>query len=211
MNYLISIQQAEKAAEEMKKKLEIDPSELQIPVFPTKTISMPTNNLQDFYYLSCGEEERLSLVKGEKFSNQSLEVNQKDAELGVATSNSAPAPSAHRLAQEFARLDEKCKVNCSIAFGGFNPPPHNRRMLGDLAYLEVCLPGGEGTVHVTVIPTGFYINRTNMNLVNGNSNGNTSGFDPSPASNPCFSHELLDCLLLKSPALRTAWVSPSGS
>jgi hypothetical protein len=191
-----------------KKKLEIDPAELKIPVFPAANVPLSTS-LQDFYYLSCGEEERLAIANGEKFENQSLEVNDKDAELGSGNSknsSSASAPAAHAISKRFAELEEKCKVDCSIAFGGFNPPPPHRALLGDLAYLEVSLPGGEGTVYVTVIPTGFYINRSAASSDNG-SGSKTVSFDPSPASQPCFSQTLLDCLLLKSPALRVAWVS----
>jgi len=68
-----------------------------------------------------------------------------------------------------------------------------------LAYVQVNLPAGEGVVHITAIPTGFYINRSSS------SGGGVVTFDPSPAAQPCFSHEILDCLLQKSSSLRIAW------
>ena len=230
-------QKTKTAQQQPEKKLSIDPAELKIPLFPAERVNLPTS-LEDFYYLACGEEERLALVKGDPFENQPLEVNQKDAALSIGNGNgsgnananangdsnnvnissSASAPDAHSLAKRFVRLEERCKVDCSIAFGGFNPPPAQRGLLGDLAYLEVGLPGGEGTVHLTVMPTGFYVNcSTGGGAGTGAGAGSSedgSGsscmvFDPSPAAQPCFSHTLLDCLLLKSPSLRNAWVSSS--
>jgi hypothetical protein len=35
-----------------------------------------------------------------------------------------------------------------VSFSGWNPPPSNRRMQGDLSYLEVIL-ATEGTVYIT--------------------------------------------------------------
>ena len=180
------------------KKVEIDEAELEIPLFPPEDESSWSNgkNLEDFFYLACGEEERLALIKGKPFEHHEV-GGDKDGDKGKKKSTSV---HAHELAQRLTRLDERCRVDCTIAFGGFNPPPPQRRLLGDLAYLEIGLPGGEDAVHITVIPTGFYVNRSN-------GSGRSMKFDPTPATQPCFSHELLDCLLLKSAALRKAWVS----
>ncbi len=197
--------EAKKEIEESKNRLEIDPNELKIPVFSAGSVNM-SSNLEDFFYLSTGEEERLAIVKGKSFLNQPLEVNRDDADLlgGNGKNLSASAPNAHATAKAFVQLEEKCKVDCSISFGGFNPPPDQRLLVGDLAYLEVALPGGEGTVHITAMPTGFYVNKSSGSSEDGSK---SMKFDPTPAPQPCFSHTLLDCLLLKSPALRIAWVS----
>lgn len=188
----------DKPAEE-EKQPEIDPLELSVPVFPlSESVELDGENLEDFYYLASGEEERLAIVKGKDYLSQSIEVAQKKEGDGKIVNKKSAASKSHELGKRVVQLGKKCRVDCSVAFGGFNPPPADRRMLGDLAYVEVNLPGGEGVVHITAIPTGFYVNR---------SSGDDINFDPAPAAQPCFSHELLDCLLMKSPALRLAWVS----
>ena len=96
-------------------------------------------------------------------------------------------------------LNEQTNLTSSagvvLGLSGYHPPPAHRRVLGDLAYLEATLPGGE-TVHLTATPLGFYVNR---------SEGIT--FDPAPVrgARACFSHALLDCLLLRSGELRARW------
>ncbi len=137
-------------------------------------VELDTKRFEDFFYLACGEEDLMPSKGGGKQMND-------------------------KLSQRLWELDEKCRINCKISFGGFNPPPMPRKLLGDLAYLEVTLPGNDGSVHITVVSAGFYVNKT------VEMEGKRK-FDPSPASNPCFSHELLDCLLLRSKSLRYAWV-----
>lgn len=192
----------EKVTEEEKQN-EIDPDELKIPLFPmSEPVQVDGKNLQDFFYLACGEEERLALVAGKDYALQSLEALEKDEKEKTSKNDKkkkTKAATSHDLAKHLVQLGKKCQIDCTISFGGFNPPPAHRKMLGDLAYIEVNLPGGEGVVYITAIPTGFYVNQCYRN-----SDG-TMVFDPSPASQPCFSHELLDCLLLKSPSLRSSW------
>eukprot|EP00557_Chaetoceros_sp_GSL56_P006762 CAMPEP_0176493360 /NCGR_PEP_ID=MMETSP0200_2-20121128/9508_1 /TAXON_ID=947934 /ORGANISM="Chaetoceros sp., Strain GSL56" /LENGTH=1500 /DNA_ID=CAMNT_0017891019 /DNA_START=61 /DNA_END=4563 /DNA_ORIENTATION=- len=195
----------EKVAEE-ERQAEIDPNELKIPLFPmSEPVHVDGKNLQDFFYLACGEEERLALVTGKEYAVQSLEAVEKDEKQNKSNNNNnnndkkSKAATSHELAKHLVNLGKKCRVDCTISFGGFNPPPAHRKMLGDLAYLEVMLPGGEGVVYITAMPTGFYINQSIY------SQDGKMVFDPSPASEPCFSHELLDCLLLKSPSLRSTW------
>jgi hypothetical protein len=55
---------------------------------------------------------------------------------------------------------------------------------------------GQPTIHITAFSLGFYVNKTNANT-----------FDPTPATEPCYSHSLLDCLLQKSQVLREAWTT----
>jgi len=165
----------------------------------SEPVQVDCSNINDFFYLAMGEEERLALATGRHYSLQSLETLEKDEKRNTKSNQKTRAAISHENAKHLVQLGKQCRVGCSIAFGGFNPPPAYRRMLGDIAYLEVSLPGGEGTVHITAIPTGFYVNQSNT------SDGKCC-FDPSPAGQPCFSHELLDCLLLKSPSLRHEWV-----
>lgn len=88
----------------------------------------------------------------------------------------------------------------SIFASGWNPVPPQRKLRGDLLYIEV-VTSNEGTLYITAVPAGFYLNKSNR-----------SHFDPNPATNHCFSHELLDTLLKASPTLQTAWngVAQSG-
>lgn len=156
--------------------------------------------MKDFFYLTCGEEERLKILNGEapsKFID--LQKSRKESEAtdkGEKEDEANVTAEAQSMALRWSELDDLCNVKCKISYGGFNPPPSHRRLLGDLAYLEVQLPGGEDNIHITAIPAGFYVNRSS-----------TRKFDPAPSSDPCFSHELLDCLLQKSKSLRSAWVS----
>jgi len=156
----------------------------ELPVFPPeKSIAVDGSNLSHHYYLACGEE-------GARAMTQDIE-------------------SLQQISCSLNDLDDRCRIRSIIVFGGFNPPPPHRRIVGDLAYLEVTLPNNEGLVHVTATPYGFYINRSNYS---GNGDAESSSpnnfhFDPRPALKPCFSHELLDCLLQRSEVLRTVWVS----
>jgi protein TIF31 len=83
----------------------------------------------------------------------------------------------------------------SIFFSGWNPPPPPRKLRGDLFYLEVhfAVPNAPA-LHITAQSHGFYINKSS-----------TSVFDPSPAPNANFSHELLDTLIASSPAISNSW------
>lgn len=87
------------------------------------------------------------------------------------------------------RLSESIQ---NVYLSGWNPPPPNRRLLGDLFYLEAVTK--EGVLHITCCNNGFFINRCNK-LV----------FDPSPAMSPCFAHELFHCILGASASARQAW------
>ncbi len=75
----------------------------------------------------------------------------------------------------------------------WNPPFTQRSLIGDLLYLEVAMLD-DIVIHITVTPDGFYVNRT--------SHGR---FDPGPAFNPHFSHELLFTLIRASSAFSEAW------
>jgi protein TIF31 len=87
----------------------------------------------------------------------------------------------------------------SIFFSGWNPPPPQRRLRGDLFYLEVQfnIPNTP-PLHLTAINNGFYVNKST-----------TATFDPTPAAPANFSHELLDTLIASSPALAQAWIEVS--
>eukprot|EP01084_Bolivina_argentea_P113210 201810_1 len=75
----------------------------------------------------------------------------------------------------------------------WNPPPTQRSLVGDLMYLDVAMLD-DIVIHITVTPDGFYVNKTSRGR-----------FDPGPAFNPHFSHELLFTLMKASSSFSAAW------
>jgi hypothetical protein len=167
-------------------------------------------NLVDYYNLACGEEDDLAHL---------YSTNKEQAE---TNSNNPESLSLAKYLEKMAKLDTQCKVNWRIQFSGFHPPPPHRKMLGDLAYLEVIPPlttlpinsnnqfsgddevdaaSSTHTIHITATSSGFYVNKTSMHA-----QGCKIVFDPSPAENHCYSHSLLDCILQRSESFRKAWV-----
>lgn len=186
------------------KQLDLDPKELILPsVKMDESLTMTISDLTDFYYHACGEDDQI-VSSDEEF---------KYSEGGSAMDNDVKKHKLEEMKEnqitidKLNRLDELCRIKCNIAISGFNPPPLSRKMVGDLVYLEVTLPD-EGIVHVTAIPSGFYINRSIT--VNKGALLEYS-FDPRPAEEPCFSHTLLDCLLLHSKSFRLSWTLASES
>ncbi len=158
-------------------------------------VKVDGQNLQDFIYLSCGEEERLKILRGEDMSDYISLQNGKDDAAKDKADEKNPIVEAQNVALRWSQLDDQCQINCTISFGGFNPPPPHRRLIGDLAYLEIEMPEKGEKFHVTACPSGFYVNRSS-----------DTKFDPTPADKPCFSHALLDCMLQRSSSLCQAWV-----
>jgi protein TIF31 len=74
-----------------------------------------------------------------------------------------------------------------LGYSGWNPPPPQRQMMGDLLYLDV-VTLEEQSFCITAWTKGFFINNTHDNV-----------FDPSPGPSPCHSHTLADLLAKVSP------------
>lgn len=81
----------------------------------------------------------------------------------------------------------------NVAISGWNPVPMQRRLRGDLLYIEVVL-ANEGTVYITATSQGFYVNRCSRHY-----------FDPSPAHNAFFAHDLFTTLYGFSDGVKQAW------
>jgi protein TIF31 len=81
----------------------------------------------------------------------------------------------------------------SVALSGYSPVPAQRRLQGDLLYVEVSL-ASEGSVCITATARGFFVNKSNR-----------THFDPSPAGHGHYFHSLFDTLAALSPAVRAAW------
>lgn len=127
-------------------------------------------NVQDFFYLANGEDA------ADFVSSQQKKKKKRKEEI-----------------PRWNALEEETHVKCIIEYSGFHPPPPQRRLMGDVAYLCATMPDGT-TENVTASRMGFYINKTRG-----------TSFDPSPTTEYCYSHSLLDCLLQSSEALRNAW------
>ncbi len=185
-----------------------------MPAFSEGSVAVNTNNLKDFFYLACGEDpinyaedvtstplqsSKENGVKSKKKNKKNKgKSNLKNEEGEEDKLDLSPEHLMRETIPKLNELEEKTRVQCTVKFSGFHPPPPSRRLLGDLAYLEVFPPGATESIHVTAVPTGFYVNRST-------SAGNNIRFNPAPAAQPCFSHELLDCLLQCSESLHQAW------
>jgi protein TIF31 len=75
----------------------------------------------------------------------------------------------------------------NITFSAWNPPPGNRRLRGDLLYLEVSTLEGN-QLHITSSVDGFFVNQSS-----------SVRFDPSAAESSYKSHTLVDLLKKASP------------
>lgn len=218
-------EQKDQAAKDGKEKDSKDAPKIppkDIPVYPSNQPLTPdTKDLKHFFYYACGEDPTLYSEDGEN-SNGAVDGNNnsgskskkkgkkknaiKSSNQGGENDNEVTTTeqSVKELLPQLNALEEKTRVQCFIRFSGFHPPPQFRRLVGDLAYLEVTLPGGGETVHVTATPIGFFVNRSSS--IHG-----AYKFDPSPARKPCFSHELLDCLLQFSPNLVDTWTEAQAA
>jgi protein TIF31 len=197
-------------------KTGVSSPDIELPsVSVDQPVAISGKDLAHFFYLAFGEQEWIDFV-----SSTSSSRNVKDS----SSSQDNILRTYSQQVQKRLQLEAACKIPCTIAYGGFNPPLPHRRLLGDIAYLEVSLPHqvkmveglGSTMVYVTATVYGFYINRTTTTTLSESNNqqsfkkhGPNHEFilDPRPADEPCFSHTLLDCLLLYSKPLRLFWVS----
>ena len=179
------------------------------------------SNLRDFFYLCSGEDpvafDRSTLGSGilKEMNGKAAKKKKSKAiqKIGSSKQNAVVEASEEDVATlppsivrdklfRLNQLEGVVHVHCTIQYSGFHPPPPVRRMMGDIAYLEVSIPEKDnkiGVVHITAGIFGFYVNRTYATI-----NGKYM-FDPSPAPNMCFSHTLLDCLLQASPSFAGLW------
>ncbi len=181
---------------------EKDPKKPQkdMPVFdPETSLSPDINDLKKFFYHACGEDP--SLYLGNKRESVSKSAKKKGKKKKAPENGEEEQESKQQLLKriipQLNEIEEQTRVSCDIRFSGFHPPPQHRQFMGDLAYLEVTLPDGD-LVSISATPIGFYVNRSSLKR------GDLK-FDPSPAETPCFSHELLDCLMLYSKSFSEAW------
>lgn len=77
-----------------------------------------------------------------------------------------------------------------ITYSGWNPPPGNRRMHGDLLYLYI-VTIEEKRFHITASTRGFYLNQSTEDE-----------FNPRPATQKHLSHSLIELLNQISPSFK---------
>ncbi|XP_041919207.1 clustered mitochondria protein homolog isoform X1 [Alosa sapidissima] len=77
-----------------------------------------------------------------------------------------------------------------LTMSGWNPPPGNRKMHGDLMYLYI-VTAEERHVSITASTRGFYLNQST-----------TYSFNPKPANPSFLSHSLVELLSQISPAFK---------
>ncbi|XP_059147572.1 clustered mitochondria protein homolog isoform X2 [Physella acuta] len=82
-----------------------------------------------------------------------------------------------------------------LTYSGWNPPPGNRRMHGDLLYLHV-VTLEDKRYHITGCTKGFYLNQSTEDE-----------FNPKPAQPKYLSHSLIDLLNQISPAFKRTFSS----
>ncbi|XP_068441030.1 clustered mitochondria protein homolog isoform X3 [Clinocottus analis] len=84
-----------------------------------------------------------------------------------------------------------------LTMSGWNPPPGNRKMHGDLMYLCM-VTVEERHVSVTASTRGFYLNQS----VNISNSSTTYTFNPKPANPSFLSHSLVELLSQISPTFK---------
>jgi protein TIF31 len=217
--------EAEKSdKEEEEEKNEKGIIEADIPKYPENTsVAVDGANLHDFFYLASGEDASFyreacaTVTLIDSHDDQKSKKKGSNKEKGLGNKDESPHENGHtsppdestlspeadirETVRRLNELEDRTRINCQIQFSGFHPPPPSRRLMGDLAYLEVTPPGeNEDKIFITAVPTGFYVNNSAL------SKNGTHSFDPSPSSIPCYAHALLDCLLQRSESIRVAWL-----
>ena len=137
------------------------------------------------------------------FRQSNIEKETNNTTIGEATTtqiNGGTKNSDNKNKHEISD-DEMKSIECvrTISFSEFNPPPRNRRMMGDYFYLQVETLESK-TYHVTCTASGFFVNSTKYNT-----------FDPSPMKSGKNaineSHTLADLLKQISPSFKRCYSS----
>lgn len=163
------------------------------------SVKLDGTNVEDFFYLSCGEYPEI-FNSPKLTAEDSKGKTKKKKKLKSTDGGEWDNDVIKEKIVRWNELEEITHIPCIIQFSGFHPPPPHRRLMGDIAYFQVIYDFGcdANPIHITATVMGFYVNKSDTSI------GNRK-FDPSPATSPCFSHTLLDCLLQASHAIQAAW------
>eukprot|EP00054_Salpingoeca_dolichothecata_P029403 m.231638 g.231638 ORF g.231638 m.231638 type:complete len:1273 (+) comp26466_c1_seq18:216-4034(+) len=104
-----------------------------------------------------------------------------------------PDPLAHISNLQTSVLSQRKEAIClrQLVYNGWNPPPGNRQLQGDLFYLTVETMEKE-SFSVTASVHGFFVNRST-----------TENFDPREATKPYRCHSLITLLQTISPMFKS--------
>lgn len=205
-------------------KLTRDP--LSLPVPSDGKMKVDYENLGDYFYLASGEDPaKYHSDRAGSASNLSSKSKKKKKKAVAAAAAGEPKETESSTeevstmteeelmkyqAMRMNELEEVMKIPVSVQYSGFHPPPAYRKLVGDLAYLEVTFPSAESngqaketTLFITATTTGFYVNKSKF--TGPKTGAHPPVFDPSPAAQSCFSHTLLDSLLRASSYIKSAW------
>uniref|UniRef100_A0A7S2D7Q1 Clu domain-containing protein n=1 Tax=Octactis speculum TaxID=3111310 RepID=A0A7S2D7Q1_9STRA len=143
-------------------------------------------------------------------------LNGSAASTETAATSPTSLPADEQLGSDGTSDEGETTVKCIryMCSSGWNPPPPERRLLGDLLYMEVglldeeCDEKGEmthQTVQLTATSRGWYVNAS----TSGNRNGRAPQFRPEPKftsdGRPVASPELLGVLIQASPVCAKRW------
>lgn len=132
------------------------------------------------------EEENKDKKKGKKNNASSSSSSSSSTEFDIATFHTGASSSViRRGGMNVTGTTVECVRN--ITFSAWNPPPGNRKLRGDLLYLEITTLENH-VLYVTAAIDGFFVNSSTLNK-----------FDPNPAESAYKSHSLVELLRKASP------------
>ena len=123
--------------------------------------------LGDFYSPAGGchqDETMFSTVPGWNEQNTDNLDNNNSSNNSNSNNNSGGASKKKQRQNNSSNNNNNTQCDVSILFSGWNPPPPNRHMMGDLVYLIIETPTSLN--HVTACPLGFFINATSHETFN---------------------------------------------
>jgi protein TIF31 len=136
-------------------------------------------------------------------------LNQSPSEVSVGLGTSTARDMPEGRAETSS---SKCIK--SVAYSGWNPPPPQRKLMGDLFYLEVVL-ADNSAINITCTASGFYVNRCQsphskratakisiddmVSEIEGASNASGAVFNPLPKKPFEYAHSLVELLRKTSP------------
>ncbi|KAM3938791.1 clustered mitochondria protein homolog isoform 1-T1 [Leptodactylus fuscus] len=131
------------------------------------------------------------------FENNGKKKKRSSAEQGLDAIDCSPPEyilpgSVERPLQPLQPISIDKPPQClkSLIMSGWNPPPGNRKMHGDLLYLTV-VTMEDHHINITSSNRGFYINQSTAEV-----------FNPKPASPSHLSHSIVELLNQVSPAFK---------
>ncbi|XP_070572300.1 clustered mitochondria protein homolog [Ptychodera flava] len=143
-------------------------------------------DLQSLSFLSA------VIISGNENQGRNKKTGERDSVDCTPPDNIMPDSGERPLLPLNPLVKEPKPPSCVQIFttSGWNPPPGNRKMHGDLMYLYI-VTVENNAYHITASTRGFYINRSTLET-----------FDPKAAEQKNLSHSLIELLQKVSPAFK---------